>query len=107
LPLRWERRFGLVSEAGLGIARRALAFSMISWLPLVIWAWKTQRLFAGSAKEPLIQHFAIHVRCLVAIPLFIVAEATARSAGPLLNEYFAEGGLVPPADIPKLQAISE
>src|SRR5262245_22549102 len=68
--LRLQRRIGLVPAHGLGVARRALALALLAWLPLAAWA-----LLAGrwsGAGEPLLQHFGVHVRCLIAIPLLVL-----------------------------------
>jgi hypothetical protein len=49
----------------------------------MIWAVLNDRLVHVDTGEPLFKHFGIHVRCLVAIPLFILAEAM---AGGVLNQ---------------------
>jgi hypothetical protein len=53
--------------------------------------------------EPLLQHFGIHVRCLVAIPLFILAEGVAHTLTTRLLPHLATSGLVRDADRPKLR----
>src|SRR5262245_13886610 len=71
----FQRAVGLIPAAGLGIVRRCLAFSLMTWLPLVIWAILWRRAFPGELAEPLLQHLGIHARCLLAIPLLVAAEA--------------------------------
>jgi hypothetical protein len=66
-PLRWQRAVHLAPAAGLGVARRAIFFAVLSWLPLAVWALLQGRFFATGSGESLLQHFGVNVRCLVAI----------------------------------------
>ncbi len=77
LLLRWQRKLRIAPPQGLGVVRRAVFFALLTWLPIVIWAVLNDRLVHADTGEPLFMHFGIHVRCLVAIPLFILAEAMA------------------------------
>ena len=77
LLLKWQRRLRIAPQQGLGVVRRAVFFALLTWLPLMVWAVLNDRLLHVEAGEPLFKHFGIHVRCLVAIPLFILAEAMA------------------------------
>ncbi|MFP3756259.1 hypothetical protein SB751_20420 [Cupriavidus sp. SIMBA_020] len=36
---RLQRQLGLIPPTGLAIARRVVFYSMLCWLPLMIWAW--------------------------------------------------------------------
>ncbi len=77
LLLRWQRKLRIAPQVGLGVVRRAVFFALLTWLPIMIWAVLNDRLVHADTGEPLFKHFGIHVRCLVAIPLFILAEAMA------------------------------
>jgi hypothetical protein len=77
LLLNWQRKLRIAPREGLGVVRRAVFFALFTWLPIVIWAVLNERLLDANSGEPLFKHFGIHVRCLVAIPLFILAEAMA------------------------------
>lgn len=77
LLLRWQRKLRIAPQEGLGVVRRAIFFALLTWLPIVLWAALNDRLLDASTGEPLLKHFGIHVRCLVAIPLFILSEAMA------------------------------
>ena len=37
LALRLQRQVGLVPARGLGVVRRAVFFTLLTWLPLVAW----------------------------------------------------------------------
>jgi len=95
LLLRWQRVLRIAPPTGLGVARRAIFFAMLTWLPIVVWAAINQRLLDDLGNgEPLLRHFGIHVRFLIAIPLFIVAEAM---AGKILNRIvnqFSRSGII-------------
>lgn len=95
--LRFQRRIGLAPAEGLGVARRALALALFTWLPVALWAAFEGRALPGAAGEPLLQHFGVQVRCLVAIPLFVLAEGVAHGLTMRLLPHFVHSGLVEPA----------
>ena len=94
LPIRWQRKIGLAPDNGLGVTRRALFFAMFTWLPIVIWAALESRLLHRAVGEPLLAHYGVHVRCLVAIPLLILAEGMALRVIRTLVAQFVENGLI-------------
>jgi len=91
---RVQRAIGLIPPTGLGIVRRCLVFALVTWLPIAIWAMLWQRAFPGEIEEPLLRHFGVYVRCLVAIPLFILAELVGDLLPRQLIPYFVSSGLV-------------
>jgi hypothetical protein len=94
LLFRLLRRLGLIPEQGLGLGRRALCFALLTWLPIAVWAFATHRALPGTVGEPLLQHFGIHVRFLVGVPLLIFGEGTAHALTTRLIPYFHRSGLV-------------
>ncbi|WP_454711746.1 hypothetical protein [Cupriavidus nantongensis] len=103
---RLQRRLGLIPAGGLGVARRALCYSMVAWLPLVVWAVVHGRV-TGQGGESLFGHYAIHVRCLIGIPLLILAEGIAHGVVPLCLRQFTRSGLVDEALAPRFREIVE
>jgi len=91
---RVQRAIGLIPPTGLGIVRRCLVFALVTWLPIAIWAMLWQRAFPGEIEEPLLRHFGVYVRALVAIPLFILAELVGDLLPRQLIPYFVSSGLV-------------
>lgn len=91
---RIQRAIGLIPSTGLGIVRRCLVFTLITWLPLAIWAVLWNRAFPGEIEEPLLRHFGVSARCLVAIPLFIIAELAGDLIPQRIIAYFVSSGLV-------------
>jgi hypothetical protein len=96
--LRLQLHLGLLPAGGLGVGRRAIVLALVAWLPLAAWALLSGHALPGGAGEPLLRHFAIQVRCLVAIPLFVVAEGVAHGITMRLLPHFVRSGLVAPAD---------
>lgn len=94
LPFRLQRRVGLIPERGLGTVRRAIFFALLTWLPIVIWAGIEGRALPGNVDEPLLQHFGIHTRFLIALPLLILGEAKMDKLMTRLIPHFLTSGLV-------------
>jgi hypothetical protein len=92
--MRLQRRIGLVPADGLGIGRRALALALLSWLPLAVWALLSGHALPSGAGEPLLRHYGVQVRCLVAVPLFVLAEGVAHGLTTRLLPHFVRSGLV-------------
>ncbi len=93
---------GLVPRQGHGIVRRAILLALVSWLPVAVWAWMRGRALPGQLAEPLLAHYGVHVRCLIAIPLFIIAEGTVHAATRRLVGQLVERGIL--LDTPELKA---
>ncbi|MGT2455500.1 hypothetical protein ACU4GI_20645 [Cupriavidus basilensis] len=91
----------LIPASGLGILRRAVFYSMLCWLPLMIWAWSTGRMLPGGPDEPLLGHFGVHVRC----PPMIVGEALAQALVPLCLTQFVRTGIVDAGLVPRLREV--
>jgi hypothetical protein len=96
LPLRWFRRLHLVPANGIGAGRRAVFFALLTWLPIAAWSFVAGRFVTADSGEPLLQHFGVHVRCLLAIPLFILAEAALHHAAQRIVAQFRSSGAVSP-----------
>jgi hypothetical protein len=62
------------------------------------------RALPGHVSEPLLEHFGVHARCLVAIPLFLVTGHAARHV-PQVVPYFVSSGLVAVEDRARFRTI--
>ncbi len=91
---RLQRAIGLIPPQGLGLVRRAVFAALVTWLPIAIWAWWRGHVFGSTIDEPLLQHYGVHVRCLVAIPLLIFAEGMASAVSRRLLPQFVRAGIV-------------
>lgn len=103
-PLRWWRRLHLAGAGDLGAGRRAMLLAAIAWLPIAVWALATGRLLGGTS-EPLLVHYGIHVRCLIAIPLLIMAEEALHRNGRSIAQQFVTSGAVPLSLRPEFDAV--
>jgi hypothetical protein len=91
-PFRLLRAAGLIPKQGLGIGRRAVFFALVTWLPIVVWAYFVRP--PTAAGEPLLKHFGVQVYCLVAIPLLIVAQGIAHKITTRFLPWFIKSGVV-------------
>jgi hypothetical protein len=105
-PLRWWRRLRIVPSGELGAGRRAVVVALVAWLPIAVWAFATGRWMSAAAGEPLFQHYGIHVRCLVAIPLFILAEAALHRTSRAIAHRFVSSGTVAAELVPRFEAVN-
>lgn len=105
LGFRLQRRLGLIPREGMGTARRAILFAALCWLPIVVWAELTGRATGSVDGEALLAHFGVHVRCLVAIPVLVIAEGMAHKIVPRLLRYFVESGLVSADNLPRFREL--
>lgn len=103
LLFRIQRRVGLIPAEGLGLVRRTVFWSLLAWAPIAIWAWFTGRAVHAEGHEPLLAHFGVHVRFLVAVPLLILAEGLLHSLTTSLLPQFVRSGLVPEAVLPRFR----
>lgn len=101
---RLQRRLGLIPADGLGLVRRAVFWSLLAWLPIVLWAAYAGRALPGVPGEPLLAHFGVHARFLLAVPLLILAEGPAHALSARLLTYFVQSGVVPPAEMGRFRA---
>jgi hypothetical protein len=105
LLFRLQRRIGLIPPGGLGLVRRAVFWSLVAWLPTALWAVYAGRAIPGEAAEPLLAHFGIHARFLVAVPLLILAEGPAHALAAWLLPHFVQSGVVPQGELGKFRAV--
>jgi hypothetical protein len=93
---RLQQRIGLIPSDGAGLVRRAVFWSLVGWLPIALWAVYVNRTWPGAVAEPLLAHFGVQARLLVAVPLLILAEGPASALTARLLKHFVESGIVPP-----------
>lgn len=105
LFFRLQRRTGLIPAHGLGLVRRAIFWSLLAWLPVAGWAAYNEFALQRFAEEPLLSHFGIHVRFLVAVPLLILAQGLAHGLTTQLLPHFVHSGVVPLAERDKFRAV--
>lgn len=106
LWFRVQQAMRLIPKDGRdGVLRRTIVFTLLAWLPLVIWAQATGRVFESTDSEPLLRHFAIHARFLIALPALIFGERIARTVMKDVLPSFVATGLVPEEKVPAFRKI--
>jgi hypothetical protein len=105
LLFRLQRKVGLIPEHGLGIMRRATFWALLAWLPTAVWAWMKGGFLPVEGGEPLLVHYAVNARLLIAIPLFIMAEGMMHSTLTALLPRLVSSGVVPPSQREKLRSV--
>ncbi len=106
--VRAQQAIGLIPRrGGFGLGRRIAIAVGITWLPLMLYALWQRRLLPGTVPEPLLQHFGIHARFLLALPLLLVAESSTDAALRRVLPQFVSRGLVDAALMPAFRSILE
>lgn len=103
LIFRAQRRVGLIPANGLGIVRRAIFWPLFAWLPIAAWGLYQGRVVFPADDHSLLAHFGVHVRLLVALPLFILAEGLYQRLAIRLLPCFVTSGIVPLAEVPEFR----
>ena len=100
-----RKRLGLVPEKGLGLAPRILAIILLTWAPVVIGAVLEGVAFVGPSEDPLLRHFGIHSRLLIAVPLLLLAEFPMERNVRMVIRHFVQSGIVRPEQHGDLKSI--
>ena len=85
--------------------RRAVFFSIFTWLPLLIFSILQGLAFGEACKIPFLYDFPISVRFLLCLPLLIVAEVTISSRAIAAVRHFVRSGLVEDKNVPAFDLI--
>lgn len=104
---RAQRVIGLIPARGLGTGRRILIAVCLTWLPLALWAVWNRLFLPGVADEPLLRHFGVHARFLIALPLFLISESLVETTLRRILPQFVSSGLVDDALAPAFRSVLE
>lgn len=89
------RRAYLSDDALQLVHRRILAFSVITWLPLLVLSAWEGRAWAGGVRIPFLFDVEAHVRFLLALPLLIWAELVVNQRMRGVVRGFLDRRLIP------------
>jgi hypothetical protein len=97
--------YALARRAGLpagtrGLLRLGLALAALTWLPLFVLS-AVQHLVLGGSTVSFLESLGTHVRFLLAIPLFFVAEAWFDERARDVVDEMLESNLVKPGEVPR------
>ncbi len=81
---------------------RILVLTGIAWLPLVILTFIDGTLFNKDVTIPFIKDVAPYIRCLVVIPLLVIADNIIEPMMARVMSYLKTSGLVPDTETEKL-----
>jgi hypothetical protein len=91
------RRTHLSGDALQMTHRRIIAAVLLAWVPLLLLSIAEGHAWGGSVALTFLQDVEMHVRLLVALPLFIAAELTVHRRLPKVMVLFLERGMIPDA----------
>lgn len=98
------RRFGL-SDAGLGkLGLRATILVAIAWVPLVLLSLADGRA-VGGVPIPLLWDVDLYIRCMLGLPLLLVAEQFVHRMLPSTFLRFVDRDLLPHSAVPRYEAL--
>ncbi len=97
-------RSHLSSDGMTLVARRAIAFVLIAWVPLVVLATLDGQLLSRNIAVPLLLDVETHIRFLVVVPLLLAAELIVHRHLLRLVRTFLERNLIPAGEMPRFDA---
>ena len=89
------RRANLSGDALELLRRRIIVITLLAWLPLLLLSALSGQLLGGTATVPFLRVVEVHVRCLLALPLLIVAELVVHRRMKSVLTQFLECKLIP------------
>ena len=84
--------------------RRTITISLLAWLPLLLLSAVEGHAWGGNVKVPFLADFDVHVRFLVVVPLFVVAELVVHQRMRFVVRQFLERGLIPESALGRFDA---
>src|SRR5512139_854215 len=98
------RRSHISGDALELVRRRAVVIALLAWLPLLLLSAVEGRAFGESVAVPFLRDIEVHVRFLVALPLFVVAELVVHDRMRFVVRQFLERNLIPGNAVPRFEA---
>lgn len=95
LFVRRSGRFSLLPPRWFTVKRRAWLVALVGWAPLPLLVLWQASLAGGGDIASFAREAGVHVRCLVAAPLLVLAEATCAPRLSNIINQFDDGDLVP------------
>jgi hypothetical protein len=89
------RRSHLSGDALELMRQRIIIISLFTWLPLLVLSALEGHALGGSAAVPFLLDVEVHIRFLVVVPLFIVAELVVHQRMRFVVRQFLERNLIP------------
>jgi hypothetical protein len=98
------RRAHISGDALELVRRRAIVIALFAWLPLLLLSALEGRALGESVAVPFLRDVEVHVRFLVALPLFVLAELVVHDRMRFVLRQFLERELIPPSAVGRFEA---
>ena len=98
------RRSHLSGDALELVRQRIIIISLLAWLPLLLLSALEGQALGGSAAVPFLLDVEVHVRFLVAVPLFIAAELVVHQRMRFVVRQFLDRNLIPESAMTRFDA---
>ena len=98
------RRSHLSGDALELVRQRIIVISLLAWLPLLLLSALEGQALGGSAAVPFLLDVEVHVRFLVAVPLFIAAELVVHQRMRFVVRQFLDRNLIPESAMTRFDA---
>ena len=93
-------RAGLMRKGVLFVSVRVLIIWLITWFPLLMLSMMEGRTLGSTVKVPFLYDFAAHIRFLIVVPVFVVADVLIEPWIRKTVRQFVETGLVEKTELP-------
>jgi hypothetical protein len=97
-PMRLEGWMGLIKPDDMRVRIRALLMILVGWVPLVLLAGLQDSLYGGNSLQALLSDFGSLARCVIAAPLFVMAESLCFPRFERIILHFRNSGLIAGSD---------
>ena len=95
------RRAHLSGDALELLGQRILVISLFAWLPLLVLSALEGQSLGGKTGVPFLLDVELHIRFLVALPLFIIAELIVHRRMRFVEKQFHERKMIPESALPR------
>lgn len=102
---RIQAALGLTGPSAKRVGQRAVIAAAIAWLPLVVLAAAEGLMIRADPRESMLLDVATHVRYLISIPLFLIAEVSCLPRLARIAHHFGAAGLIPGSERPRYDAL--
>ncbi|MGH7153842.1 MAG: hypothetical protein ACREF3_07915, partial [Acetobacteraceae bacterium] len=101
---RLMQRVGVIQGTGPSIGRRSIAFIIIAWVPMLLFASLEGHAIGPTPRSSFLLDFATYARFFIAVPLIFAAESVVGPRMLAAGLRFVQGGIVQSEDRPAFLA---
>jgi hypothetical protein len=101
---RLMQRVGIIKGRGPSIGRRTIAFILVAWVPMLLFASLEGHAIGPTPRSSFLLDFATYVRFFIAVPLIFAAESVVGPRIRAAGLRFVQSGIVRSEDHPAFLA---